>query len=312
DRGPLRGPRSLKRRDLMIGAADYRHTGGFRLSAGADRHLAGAPPAHGIAGAARRATRFDQLVVVSHWSSLRLQRVVAGRADRVDVTVVGRDARPRAVGIRGHRCQALDPADVVVVGGVPSTSVARGLIDVAPGAPPGRLRRAVREAQVLGLLSAADLAAACARVPWHPGVRALTACDGDLAVRLAGDSPLAGDLAVFLEHETALGPWESQHPLVARGRDYRLDFARPDLGIAVEADGAGAHGSSQGRTADARRDAAVLSLGWVTVRVTKDRLDHEPDDLRSALHAIAAGRGWPGPPDRWQPRCTRRRGSAPR
>ncbi|MEV4420725.1 helix-turn-helix domain-containing protein, partial [Patulibacter sp. NPDC049589] len=32
DRGPLRGPRSLKRRDLMIGAADYRHTGGFRLS----------------------------------------------------------------------------------------------------------------------------------------------------------------------------------------------------------------------------------------------------------------------------------------
>lgn len=277
------------------------------LCAGGDRCLVGVPRSGGVAADARLATTFDGTVVLSHWSALRLQQVVTGPIHPVHVTTVGGEARSRAAGVRGHRCQVLDPADVVVVDGLPSTTVARGLVDVAPATPHVRLRRMIREAQVLSLVSPEVLAATCARAPWHPGVRALVACDDDLAVRLTGDSPLAGDLAVFLEHETALGPWTPQHPVSARGRRYRLDFARPELGLAVEADGAGAHRSSQGRTTDAGRDAALLADGWLTVRVTNERLRHEADDLRSGLHAIAVRRGWPGPSDGWQPRSARGR-----
>lgn len=275
------------------------------LGANADRHLDDGPPARGTADDVRRATRLDGSVVLSHWSALRLQRVATCVLLPIDVTAVGRGARPRSAGLRGHRLRRLESADVVIVDGIPTTTVARALIDVAPATPGGRLRRLVREAQFLGLLEAQELAAACTRVPWHAGVRALAASDPDLRLRLEGDSPLAGDLAIFLQHETALGPWIAQHPVAVAGTTYFLDFAVPDLRLAAEADGAGAHEQSQGRTADGRRDARLLANGWLTVRITDSRLKLEAADLRTTIHTIATGRGWPGPPPDWRPRSAR-------
>lgn len=281
------------------------------LSAGADRHLDDGPSAGSTPDDARYATRFDGAVVLSHWSSLRLQRVAPSQALLpVDVTVVGRGVRPRSTGLRGHRLSRLAPSDVVLVEGMPCTTAARAILDIAPSTGHDRLRRLIREAQFLGLLDEDVLTATCARIPWHAGVRALADADPDLRLRLTGDSPLAGDLGVFLEHQTALGPWVPQHPVVVAGHSYRLDFAVPELRLAAEADGGGAHEQSQGRSADGRRDATLLTDGWLTVRVTDARLRFEADDLRTTLHAIAARRGWAGPPDGWVPRPVsgRRRG----
>lgn len=280
------------------------------LSAGADRHLLHGPPADGSALDLPRATYLERAFVLSHWSALRLQRITTGPAVPADVTIVGRRSRPRVTGVRGHQGLRLDAADVRIVEGLPTVTVARALIDVAPSTPAPRLRRLIREAQFLGLLPAAAFATTCARVPWHPGVAALRASDPDLATRLDGDSPLGGDLGVFLSHETALGPWVPQHRVVVPGGSYVLDFARPDLRLAAEADGAGAHEQSQGRTSDGRRDAVLLANDWLTVRVTDGRLKREPEDLRETIHAIAARRGWPGPPDGWRPRSAMRDGRA--
>jgi hypothetical protein len=276
------------------------------LSAGADRSLVHAPSPDGTALDVGRATSLDSSVVLSHWSALRLQQVATGPVLPADVTVIGRGTRPRAGGVRGHRCQRLHPSDVRVVRGLPTTTVGRALIDVAADTPGRRLVRLIREAQFLGELPASELAAACSRAPRHPGVAALRAADPDLLVRLEGDSPLAGELGVFLNHETALGPWAAQHPIVASGHAFVLDHARADLALAVEADGAGAHEQSQGRTADARRDAVLLANGWATVRVTRTRLTLERDDLRETLHVIASGRGWQGVHQGWRPRSPAR------
>lgn len=275
------------------------------LGAGADRHLCGVGPPRGDGADVVRATHLDGGVAVSHWGALRLHSVARVPVLPVDVATVGRP-RPRVAGVRGHRFARLHPADLVWVSGVPTTTVIRAIIDVAPRTGSRRLGRLLREAQFLGQLAAPELLAACERMPWHPGVRALERCDPDLRLRSTGDSPLAGDVAVFLEHETALGPWTPQHPVAAGGRAYRPDFARPDLRLVVEADGAGAHGQTRGRTGDARRDAELLADGWATVRVTHHRLAAEGDDLRSTLHRIASARGWEGPAPGWRPRSATR------
>ncbi|MDO9410317.1 Rv0909 family putative TA system antitoxin [Patulibacter sp.] len=278
------------------------------LGAGGDRHLAREPTLLGAEEAAVRATLLDPHIVLSHYTALRLQGVCASAVTPVDVTFVGGVVRPRVAGVRGHRTRNLETADLRHVRGLPVTAVARALVEVAPRTPADRLRRLIREAQVLGALPPEELAAACSRLAGHPGVAVLAASDRDLAVRLTGDSPLAGDLAVFLERQTALAPWTPQHPVTLGRHVYRLDFARPDLRMAVEADGAGAHEGTQGRTSDARRDAEMLAHGWVTVRVTADRLRREPEPLGATLETIALQRGWrpgtregrpasvPGPP----------------
>jgi very-short-patch-repair endonuclease len=48
--------------------------------------------------------------------------------------------------------------------------------------------------------------------------------------------------------------------------DYRLDFAFPNERVAVELDGQEFHSTVAQRTADAKRDRALLGAGWITMR----------------------------------------------
>jgi hypothetical protein len=65
----------------------------------------------------------------------------------VDVTVSGRNARTRH-GIRVHRVRHLHPADVARHRGLPLTSPARTLLDLATFLTPRDLARTVEEAEV--------------------------------------------------------------------------------------------------------------------------------------------------------------------
>jgi very-short-patch-repair endonuclease len=59
-----------------------------------------------------------------------------------------------------------------------------------------------------------------------------------------------------------------QHPAEIEGRRYRLDFAWPSFGVAVEADGFASHGGRRSFNADRRRLAKLASAGWRVVPVT--------------------------------------------
>lgn len=54
----------------------------------------------------------------------------------------------------------------------------------------------------------------------------------------------------------------------AAGRSYYLDFAIPDLMIAIECDGKAYHTTKRQKLADARRQAELEALGWTFVRFT--------------------------------------------
>jgi hypothetical protein len=70
--------------------------------------------------------------VISHRSAAVLrQLVIPARASLpIDVTVRARDRRRRP-GVRLHRSQDLDPDEITLVDGIPVTSSARTLLDLA-------------------------------------------------------------------------------------------------------------------------------------------------------------------------------------
>jgi hypothetical protein len=97
----------------------------------------------------------------------------------IDVTVPCSAADPRLdepppPGVRIHRVPALHPEDVVIhPSGLPVTSVARTLIDLAEVLTRDELREAFAAAQARGLLDMAALHRSRTRVEWRPSLAML-------------------------------------------------------------------------------------------------------------------------------------------
>jgi predicted transcriptional regulator of viral defense system len=96
---------------------------------------------------------------VSHRSAAFLWGLLPVAEGPVDVIVAGGDGRARRHAIHVHRSQSLARPDVTLREGIPVTTPARTIVDLrraltwgwAGAVPPHELRKAVRQADVLGL-----------------------------------------------------------------------------------------------------------------------------------------------------------------
>ncbi|MBV9592182.1 MAG: DUF559 domain-containing protein [Actinobacteria bacterium] len=84
------------------------------------------------------------------------------------------------------------------------------------------------------------------------------------------------------------GRW--QYAIEVRGRKYRIDLAFVAEKVAVELDGAAFHGSIEQRERDLRRDAALASIGWLTLRFSYERLHRDVAGVRRDVRGVLAGR----------------------
>jgi len=95
----------------------------------------------------------------------------------IHITIPGSAADPRDVGTLDgvviHRVPSLHPDDVTVVDGIPVTSVARTLVDLADDASIDELRGFFRSARERGLLDLPAVRASAARVEWRPSLALL-------------------------------------------------------------------------------------------------------------------------------------------
>ena len=96
---------------------------------------------------------------VSHRSAACLWQLLAPREGLIDVSIPSNHGRSRRKGIRLHRAYSLLTADVTLRDEIPVTTPARTIADLRrvvsrPGRPglisPHELRRAIRQAEVLG------------------------------------------------------------------------------------------------------------------------------------------------------------------
>jgi hypothetical protein len=96
----------------------------------------------------------------------------------IHVTVPRSPGDPRSMpepppGVVIHYVPELHPDDVDVVDGIPVTSVARTLVDVAEVMSRDELRATFARARELGLLDLEAVAASAARVEWRPSLQML-------------------------------------------------------------------------------------------------------------------------------------------
>jgi very-short-patch-repair endonuclease len=208
----------------------------------------------------------------SHESAARLWRVVPGHeaSSPVDLVVVGGGATARP-GIRIHRVAWLPSDECAVVERVPTTSVARTLLDLATRLGRRDLEQAIGLAERERLVRPDDLRTVLGRHPNRPGAAALRALLDDQAEPAVTDSE-AEELFLSLWRETGL-----VQPLVnASVGPYRLDFYWPDHHTAVEIDGFRHHGTRSRFEGDRQRTTRLAAMGIKVIPVTWRHLTKHP------------------------------------
>jgi predicted transcriptional regulator of viral defense system len=106
--------------------------------------------------------------VLSHRDAARLHDLRPGNHRQTDVTTTRRGCQSTD-SIRVHRTTVLTPADVTTVNGIPVTSVARTLVDLAGVVPLDHLAKAVNEAERLRIFDLSALEAAMGRTQQRTG-----------------------------------------------------------------------------------------------------------------------------------------------
>jgi very-short-patch-repair endonuclease len=179
----------------------------------------------------------------------------------VEVTAP-RSRKPKP-GIELHRSRSLESADRAVRDGIPVTSVARTLVDLAEVLDERRLASAVNEAEVLRLF---DLIAIQVTLDRRPGGAGRRKLEQVLAAyrEPPGYSTTRAE-RLFEELCERHGLPRPQRVAVA---GYELDFYWADARLAVEVDGARFHRTRRAFHEDRSRDRRLAACGIQTARVT--------------------------------------------
>ena len=197
---------------------------------------------------------------LSHRSAAALHELLPERGSRIDVTTTAR--RTTTNWIEVHPTRALAGEDLARRRGIPVTTVARTLVDLAATATCADLERAVNEADVLRALDVGAVLAVAERVRGRRG-RGRGALDAVLA-RHHGPVVLRSELErrfrallrahglPAAEHNVRVGAWE-------------VDAVWREERLAVELDSARFHDTPAARARDADKTAQLEADGW-TVR----------------------------------------------
>jgi very-short-patch-repair endonuclease len=185
-----------------------------------------------------------------------------------------------------HRTRSLSAEDITTLRGIPITTVARTLADLAAVLNTDQLERAVNQAEVLQLLDVNAVHAAIGRAPGRRGAKRL---------QVMLSAPSAGPTESEMEERFlalcrrgGLPTPRLNRSLWIGGREIRPDALWPAHGLAVELDGGAVHRTAKAFEDDRRRDAALAAQGYVVVRFTWQRVTHDGGAVLDELRQILA------------------------
>jgi hypothetical protein len=194
-----------------------------------------------------------------------------------EIALTSGDRRPRH--ILTHRCPSLQPRDVTHQRGVPTTTRARTILDLAPSLSHKQLTRIVNDARRDGHLRLDALNDIITRNPLHPGTKLLRPF-AETTINPT-NSGFEDDFLAFTEK------YDLPSPLInTTVNGYEVDAYFPDHNLIVECDGWDFHKDRQAFESDRERDAHHLAHGTLTVRLTRDRLEQQPDREANRLRTI--------------------------
>jgi hypothetical protein len=202
--------------------------------------------------------------VASHSSAAHLWGFRAHWDPPPEISLPTGDRRPRH--ILTHRCPSLAPRDVTHQRGVPTTTRARTLLDLAPQLTKKQLTRLVNDERRERRIRLDALQDIVDRNPLHPGAKLLRPFLQD--PRNPTDSTFEDDFLAFVKQYGLPMP---QTNIWLHGR--KVDVFYPEAKLIVELDGRGFHSSRDAFRDDRERDTENLKHGLTTMRITTDRLE---------------------------------------
>ena len=229
--------------------------------------------------------------VLSHRSAAALWDIRPTSRPSVEVTTPRRlHARP---GLHPHRA-VLPTDEVTVLDGIPTTTPARTLLDLAAVVPSQTLERALDEAEILRLPGPHTL---LDRYPRKRGAATLR------TLLLTSRSPTPTRTELEARFLTFLDDWGFDRPevnTIIEGLE--VDAAWRHAQLIVELDGYETHGTRAAFERDRKRDRQLAAAGWRVIRLTWRQLSggkalaHELRTLLSQPRRTSSASPCPPPP----------------
>jgi hypothetical protein len=225
--------------------------------------------------------------VLSHRSAGALWTIANEHGRGVEVSVPRRLRQPRGSEIRVRSRPMLSTADSTKHDGIPVTTPARTLLDLATVLGARQLERAVNEADKRDLIDPEELHAVLASYAGEPGVGALRRLLAPGTFQLS-DSDLE---VLFRPIAATAGLSQPLGKRIVNG--FEVDFHWPDLGLVVETDGLRYHRTPSAQARDRVRDQAHTAAGLTILRFTHWQVKYEPEYVEEILTRTAQ---WLKPP----------------
>jgi hypothetical protein len=199
---------------------------------------------------------------LSHPSAAALWELRRVGSGAIHVTVPGDPGRKQRAGIKLHRSTTLTARDVTVRDGIPVTTVARTIIDLARAMSPEELEPIVDAADKRGIVDFADL-------------RKATPASLKAVLRAYDPAPTRSELERrFLSICERHGIERPEVNAYVDG--FLVDFVWRDRRLIVEVDGYEYHRAPSRFETDRERDAELGARGWRVRRFTWRQLEDRP------------------------------------
>lgn len=210
----------------------------------------------------------------AHWALLETARAV------VAVTVEAKGGRARRRGIDLHVVRRLDHRDTTIRDGIPITTPARTLVDLAASGPARQAERALEQAYIQRLLAPGALEDALSRANGRP--------TGVLRGLIAAQRPSTitrselEEAFLAIVRGIGLPDPEVNEPL----HGYEPDFLWREKRLVIETDGYGSHGTRRAFEHDRRRDIELALHGYSVHRFSHDQVVHDPQQTGRLLRLL--------------------------
>lgn len=214
--------------------------------------------------------------VASHRAAAALWQFPGFKPDMIEVVVSHRDWF-RHPGVNTRYSTKLPACDITDIGGIPTTTAARTLLDLCSLAPKARVEEALDDAERRGLITMALMQSRLDDL----------ACRGRRGVRimrelLARRDPAGRPPESVQERRLLRALERAGLPLPALQFEVyerkqvvaRVDAAYPDSQLAIEYDSYIHHGNRAKFERDLARRNTLTRLGWRVIHVTADDLRH--------------------------------------
>ena len=264
-----------------------------RVATGVYRHMAVPPTWHGAVMAA--CARFS--AVASHRTAGRLHEIDDLSTEGVEVTIDHQRRRPITEDVVVHETTQWDRRDVTVVDGIPTTGLARTVLDIGAVVNRRRLDAVVDALLRAERLSLLDLRAALerhsrrGRTGCGPLRELLDERDGEAGLPL---SVWSRDVARLLV-ESGLPRPLFEHRIVSPAGRFlaQVDLAYPDERVGIELDSVRWHLNRESFERDPARRNQLTVAGWTILNFTWQHFVDRPTllchQVASALRSANSG-----------------------